>query len=131
MRMITIAAAAVLLAGCSASGPVETAKLAAQVPPDYRAQIIRYVQATMKDPYSIRSAEISGPTSSFVGLVNGGSAPGVCLRMNGKNSFGAYIGVQTYSVAFRNGQVLGITEPLFGTCQDVTFAPFPELEGAG
>lgn len=128
IKFFALAIAATILSGCATTKPAEIAALASQVPADYKAQIIAYVVETMKDPYSIKSAQISTPTTSFVGLVNGGNAPGVCVRMNGKNSFGAYIGVETYSVAFRNGRVLGITEPLFGTCQNVSFQPFPELE---
>lgn len=79
----------------------------------------------------MRDAEISEPTTSFVGLVNGGTLPGVCVRMSAKNSFGAYIGIQTISVPFRNGVAAGTTQPIFGTCANVQWKPFPEMNGNG
>jgi hypothetical protein len=116
-----------LLGGCQTAKGPEGQALEAQVPANYRAQVAAYLRKTLKDPYTVRDAEISAPTTIFVGLVNGGSAPGVCLKMNSKNSFGAYTGLQIHAVAMRNGEVTGMGEPLFDTCRNVTWSPFPEI----
>ena len=125
---ICAVAVSLLLAGCTTTSPATTAALASQVPADYKVQVIAYVKETMKDPYSLKSGQISAPRPVFVGLVNGGTLPGVCVRMNGKNSFGAYIGVQTMVAAFRDGRIVGMAEAVFGDCDKAVFEPFPELE---
>lgn len=122
---------ALSLTACASVSPMKSQQLASQVPTNYREQIVSYVKNTLKDPYSIKSAEISPPTTSFVGLVNGGDVPGICVRFNAKNSFGAYIGVETQSFAFKNGVVIGMGPPVFNTCQGVPYEPFPELEQIG
>ncbi len=119
--------ATVALSGCQTRSQESDQALASQVPENYRSQVAAYFRKTLKDPYSVRDAEISSPTSVFVGLINGGSLPGVCVKMNGKNSFGAYIGIKTVAVSFQNGAVSGVGEPVFDTCRDVSYRLFPEL----
>lgn len=128
---ILLSMSAVLLTSCETTAPtVENKAKIAQIPSNYRAQTVTYLRRTLKDPYSVRDAEITDPTVIFVGLVNGTSAPGVCVRMNAKNSFGAYIGLQTMAVAFKNGSVMGAGEPVFDTCSKATWRPFTEMNGA-
>ena len=119
--------AGLALAGCQPTNQGSVVELAAQVPTNYRAQVAEHFRKTLKDPYSVRDAEISQPTTVFVGLLNGGNAPGVCVRMNAKNSFGAYIGLKTDAVVFRNDVVVGSAEPVFDTCTKETFSPFPVM----
>jgi len=120
------------LGGCetTASTPDNTA-MAARVPVDYREKASAYLRRTLKDPYSVRDAQITEPAVIFVGLVNGGTAPGVCVQMNAKNSFGAYTGIQVTAVVFRDGQVIAAIPPVFDTCTKSTWLPFPEMNGAG
>ncbi len=115
------------LGGCQTTKGPDGQALAAQIPSNYRAQIAAHLKKTLKDPYSVRDAEISEPTTIFVGLVNGGSAPGACIRLNSKNSFGAYTGLQTFTVVMKNGEITGVREPVFDTCRSVTWSPFPEI----
>lgn len=97
-------------------------------PPNYRALIVEKVKSTLKDPYSIRSAQISEPAPGFVGLLNGGTQMVVCTRFNAKNSFGAYTGVETFLFAFSNGKLLGMGQNALAGCENRTYSPFPELE---
>lgn len=140
MRLsMTIAAAvtsvAVLLplGGCqtaSGGGTLPTETFVDTAPTDYREQIVSTIKRRAKDPYSIRDAEISQPFKGFVGLLRGGNAPVVCIRYNGKNSFGAYTGVHPVAIIFRNGTVAGIIsdQPLACAGSNVVYSPFPELE---
>jgi hypothetical protein len=130
--LIGIAAASLMLSGCeTTTNTPENTVMVTQIPKDYRAQAVAYFKRTLKDPYSVRDAQITEPAVIFVGLVNGGKAPGVCVQMNAKNSFGAYTGMETFAVAFRNGQLLGVGAPVFDTCTNARWLPFPELNGAG
>jgi hypothetical protein len=125
------------LTGCVSTGSpgTDSAALApdplTQVPMNYRDLIVAWVHENAKDPYSIRDAQIAPPRVGFVGLINGGSAPVVCVKYNGKNSFGAYIGVQPVAFLFRNGALVGAISDYPLACNDeasLVYAPFPELE---
>ncbi|MGL4812922.1 MAG: hypothetical protein ACRCXM_14205 [Beijerinckiaceae bacterium] len=121
------------LAGCQTtseqnSSLSDSERVAISVGKDYRKKIVEFIKRTAKDPYSIRSAEIAPPTMGFVGIVRGGNQPVVCARFNGKNSFGAYIGVKPVAFIFRDGS---ITDAIFENplaCGDQGYSPFPELE---
>jgi hypothetical protein len=117
----------VALSGCQSTNGQGRQALVELVPANYRGLVAAYLRKTLKDPYSVRDAEISGPTDIFVGLINGGTAPGVCVRMNAKNSFGGYIGIETSAGVIRNGEVVGMGPPSFSTCQNVTWHPFQEI----
>jgi hypothetical protein len=132
-RRTLIVLAAALASGCQTvgSGPPaadEAMQLASAVPANYRDEIVKRLRTLLKDPYSVRSAEISSPAMGFVGIVNGGNAPVVCARYNAKNSFGAYIGVQATAFIFRNGSVAGVIEDSPLACERRQYSPFPELE---
>jgi len=108
----------------------ENKAVVSQIPNDYKQQTVAYFKKTLKDPYTVRDAEITEPTVIFVGLVNGTTAPGVCVRMNAKNSFGAYTGVEAFSVAFKSGKVFLVNPPLFDTCTKANWRAFPEMNGS-
>lgn len=127
--LFSFVAMTIALTGCETSSP-EALKKVATIPPNYRALTLEYFKKSLKDPYTVREAQITEPTPIFVGLVNGGTAPGVCVRLNSKNSFGAYTGLETHAVAFR-GQNIAVGPVVFDTCSKATFRPFPELNGAG
>lgn len=144
MKLLTLVlVATIALAGCSSTSTSQRSSSGANtttavkapkvpnaslVPADFRAKIVAYAKQTLKDPYSIKSAEISDPREVFVGLINGGKVPGVCVRFNAKNSFGAYIGQRPFVVAFKNGSIFYGAEPVFGDCDKATYVPFAELE---
>ncbi len=132
MKKSILLASLLALAGCETTAPTSEnkAKVAA-IPGDYRQQTVAYFKNTLKDPYSVRDAQITKPTVIFVGLVNGTSAPGVCVKMNAKNSFGAYTGSEAFAVAFRDGKIFTVGPPAFDTCTKSTFRPFAEMNGQG
>lgn len=129
---ITVLACGLLLAGCQTTAKSTAANdaIIQQAPLDYRKQIIQFVALTVKDPYSIRSAEIAAPKVGWAGIQNGGTRPIVCTKFNAKNSFGAYIGIQTVGFPFdKNGRVSQMIPGAIACGPDVIYEPFPELEG--
>ena len=89
------------------------------------------MRGALKDPDSVRDASISPPAPGFVGLLNGGNATVVCVRLNAKNSFGGYTGVKSTALIFRAGQVVGMLSDRPLACQNRPYQPFPEVLPAG
>lgn len=127
MRLPLIAALAALTA-CTQTTANQTSA-ANDVPPNYRALAAAKLRETLKDPYSVRDASISEPTSGFVGLLNGGSASMVCVRLNSKNSFGAYTGISEMAVIFRGGVATDAMNDELN-CARRSYSPFPEIMAA-
>lgn len=127
--IISFAISLGLLAGCQTVTPEAKAEISQGVPSDYREQTALYFRRFLKDPYSVRDAEISEPTSAFAGLLYGGNVPAVCVRFNAKNSFGAYTGIRTFAVGFKDGKVTGQVqvEVWFDTCRKERYEPFHEM----
>lgn len=119
-NLIILLATSAALASCVTAQPsVPGVK---QVPANYRAVTASLIRSSLKDPYSVRDARISGvvPLSGVLA----GNGQGVCVEFNAKNSFGAYTGVERHTVMFRNGAASSIQD---GTCDDGDYGPFPEL----
>ncbi len=124
-------ALATVAGGCQTAGVSHTAEahaLGTAVPANYRALIAAYYRDALKDPYSVRDAGISAPRQEFAGLFNGGVRDAVCVKMNSKNSFGAYTGVRRSVAIFNGGRLAAVGENEFACRGDVEFLPFPELE---
>jgi hypothetical protein len=125
-------AAVLLITGLTVGAcqaPSANAPYTAAFPENYKQIIAQKIRESVKDPYSIRSAEISQPTSAFVGLIRGGNQPVVCARFNAKNGFGAYEGVKAWAFLFQNGQITEvIPEGTASACDDLSYVPYPELE---
>lgn len=99
--------------------------------PATRNAIVQHVRESLKDPYSIRDAEISNSWQTEEGLrLYGPSYAAVCIKMNGKNSYGAYTGKKPFGFVLNQGKVLDSDEdsPL---CNDprrtTSWTSFPEL----
>ena len=127
------------LAGCATSSP-DLASIGPK-PSNYREIVAAQVRATFFDPYSIRDAGIAEPFPGGTVITydwQSGEGWVVCLRANGKNRFGAYIGVKETAFVVRGGKVvhtLDETGALF--CSNVRYEPFTiaqvdvsELRGA-
>lgn len=121
-RSVIAAALCAVLASCQTTPPQRNAA-PATVPKNYRAVTAYFIKSTLKDPYSVRDARISAPVT-LSGLMIGGNKPGVCVVFNARNSFGGYVGMQSFSVAFDGGVPVG---PFDGTCPNETWTPFTEL----
>jgi len=132
LRIFQIAMIALSLAGCATADNHSNLdpQYLANVPTNHRQAIVDFVKTSLKDPYSIRSAGIAAPIVGFVGIANGGQAAVVCTRYNAKNSFGAYIGLQTVAYIFRNGRVAGVISESPIACASIgtAYMAFPELE---
>lgn len=125
-RAALLAGSAFLLMGCQTT---QQASAPASPPPsNYRSLIVEYSARTLNDPYSIRSAEISEPKTSWAGLLYGGNVMTVCARFNAKNRFGAYIGVTPVAYIFYEGEVAHSVQNPPTACADHEYSPFPELE---
>lgn len=115
---LALSALAVAVTGC-ASAPTATEVAAADygAPPlHYEDAIRRYFDETMKDPGSIQYREISAPEQSWVKaapMAGGKVTYGwkVHAMVNGKNSYGAYVGFKTFSFLFRGETIVDVMDP--------------------
>lgn len=62
--------------------------------PEERAQLVETLRKTLFDPYSVRDAEISNVLSPKAVIATSQNHRAICVRLNGKNRMGAYIGLQ-------------------------------------
>lgn len=90
------------------------------LPKDYKAQITEKIREDFVDPYSILDSAISDPTVVWLAR-----RPGVCVRFNPKNSHGAYSGLLTMTVGFKDGKVVDAYRAIGSECQNVHWHPFP------
>jgi hypothetical protein len=124
----TAVAIAIALTGCAGSeGPTLTGSVDEPPPANYRELAREHMRTIMFDPYSARDPFIAKPK-------NGGSVlyPGwvICVRVNAKNSLGAYTGPQITAVTVRAGKVtVAQTDTGWMFCDGVEYEPFPELVG--
>lgn len=126
-NVIAVLVAGMALAACQ-SAPNSGGTLA-DIPADYRAKTAAMFYRQLKDPYSVRDAEISQPLMVFTSVVEGGTHPGFCVRFNSKNSFGAYGGSTTYPVWFSATAQPGyFADDTLNRCAKATgWEPFNEL----
>ena len=132
-KFVTVAPLLALLVGCATvdARDITDESEADQIramPVDYKNVIIGRLKDILRDPYSIRSAEISPPQYGWVGLTGGGNAAFVCVRFNSRNAFGGYTGVQTHVAAWQRGHFEGVFENPISCNDHVVYRPFPELE---
>ena len=128
MRTIRAAAAVgllIALAGCVTSEQQNAAYQTQTAPSGaLRQAALTYARTTFFDPYSVRDAQISSLLK-----IPATNRSGVCIRLNAKNRFGAYIGLQSTSLVFQGDRIVN---SLAGdpACLDarLRYYPFPELE---
>ena len=101
----------------------QVAQFPQQVPADYRAQVVAVMKSYLVDPYSVRDAEITGPMA----VAGSPPTPGVCARFNPKNNYGAYAGLKTFVISFKNGKALQPSEAVVTKCDTGGWRPFPEM----
>jgi len=124
-RSFVLMAVAACLCGCATNA--EPSASEAPPPSNYRELIVASLRTFLKDPYSVRDAEIAEPRTMFVGLLNGGMAQAVCVRLNAKNSYGAYAGLQTYAFVFKDGRAVVVGHLTYG-CREQSYSAFPEIQ---
>ncbi|HSY05875.1 MAG TPA: hypothetical protein VK803_08000 [Steroidobacteraceae bacterium] len=124
MKAVPLALALLAIAGCAtfknSPSPAElTSADYAPAPTQYEQTIRRYFDEVSKDPSAIQYREISQPEKWWLrdsrGLVNGGDRflYGWLVRatVNGKNSFGGYVGFKTYGFLFKGEEIVKVVEP--------------------
>ena len=77
-------------------------------PNNYEDIVKSYFARILKDPYSVRYESISTPQRYWLANRLEGATYGylVCVTLNAKNSYGAYIGYETDALIIRNGVVV-------------------------
>ena len=110
MKNIVIGLLFVTLAGC-ASFPTEQESAVADYGsyPDNYEQIVKsFYNRTLKDPSTAQYRWISSPKTTWLGNRFTGVRYGylVCVTLNAKNSYGAYIGFGTDGFLIRDGSVI-------------------------
>lgn len=126
MRKIYIASLALvaLAAGCGTLGVIPQEQ-AGPLAENYKEVLKKYVQATFKDPDSVKDAEIAKPVPYRVfdrrGYV-------ICYKANAKNSYGGYTGTQILAVMMYGTE---ITSYGSSVCPQVNavYEPWPEVNG--
>ncbi|RVG25055.1 hypothetical protein [Sinorhizobium meliloti] len=121
IRKLTIAAVVLALSGCQTAQEM----FAHQKPvtADMKAQIVAGARDVLKDPYSIRDAEIS----YSVPAQGGGTF--VCVKANAKNGMGGYTGRKGWLIPFNKaGRIMNAFEGHpFCNYTEIKYQPFPEI----
>jgi hypothetical protein len=129
----TIVGMRVLEGGPRERSPEEAREIiAANVPANYRQVIADRMLKTLKDPPSVRNAEISDVHVRAQVFENQKTpAVVVCVRLNAKNSYGGYTGRQYYHYSFEDKQIARVfledTPPLGCEKYHKVYSPFLEI----
>lgn len=104
LREVAAAAlVAAFLGGCSTTQGSSTSLAP---PKNYREQIAAKLRTMEDNPSAIQYVGITQPKEMFVGLINGGTRPAVCVQVERPNVFGVRA-AWYYLFYFDNGQVDG------------------------
>jgi hypothetical protein len=106
---LTIAGATI--AGCVAMTPI-TESRPVQLSAGQIDQIKNTLSYDLKDP---GSAQFRNIRAADVTLSDGTKERRVCGKLNGKNSFGAYVGFEWFGGKMINGAF--VRDPFFGPCE--------------
>lgn len=120
MKPILFFTALLPLAGCmTAAEQLDSQKPTTAI---VRKNIAEAARNELKDPYSIRDAEISW-------IMGGTQHTYVCVRANTRNGFGGYIGRNGYTVFMNNDRPVNMTmNNAWCNNPKVKYERFPELE---
>ena len=111
-----------LLGGCATTGGgflnTNVPADAGSAPTHYEAIIKNHLQGALKDPNSLIDLSISEPilTSCSIGIYGPFNGWRVTTSYNAKNSYGGYVGLQTYYYWFHGARLKGIG-------RDASFCP--------
>lgn len=79
---------------------------AATAQPNYAELAADAFYQRLRDPSSVRDAERTPPLPGWFGTVV------VCVRMNSKNGFGGYTGIQESYVLFKRDRISIVPDPV-------------------
>lgn len=129
MKKLLVCAIALSLFACARVTPEEIKNADyGTYPNNYESIVKGYFDQVAKDPDSLKYREISKPRKSFVndfGTHKFGYMS--CATVNGKNSYGAYVGYKTTGILIKDGQIIHVvndvdkTNQLYGSkfCQTI------------
>ena len=108
-NLLLIGIMATFLSGCVAKLTPEQIKSAdyGAYPNNYESIVKEYYEAVAKDPDSLKYKEITKPQKYWIndfGTYKFGYMS--CVTLNGKNSYGAYVGYKTDGILIYNGKVI-------------------------
>ena len=121
--------AALALAGCSSvpnpfAPPAESSDVNT-FPPNYRSELLAFMQTYLNDPTDVREAQIADPALKRVGSSD---RYVVCLRYNAKDSQGRYMGAKDSVAVYLRGRFNQLVSATGEICKGVVFQPFPEMQ---
>jgi hypothetical protein len=102
---------AAAISGCVAMTPIVESR-PVSLSASQRAQIESTVTTDFKDP---GSAQFRNVRAADLTLEDGTKERRVCGEVNGKNSFGAYVGFTMFGGTIVNGRF--VQNPFFGLCE--------------
>jgi hypothetical protein len=113
MKTFPLILIAALVAGCATPpAPQEVASANyGPYPSNYKEIVQGWIKQRFRDPYSIRDLKLGVPEKYWVQdppLLGGKTHYGymVAVALNGKNAFGAYVGIQAYRLLIRDGRLI-------------------------
>jgi hypothetical protein len=130
-RAITAMMLTVLLAACATDnndGLSYTADRGVDnqpLPNNYRSDLLAFLRTYLNDPGSVRGAAIAQPVQRTVG---GRLRYVACLRYSTREADGRIGAARVRAVLFVDGRLDRMIEDGGEVCENVTFAPFPEME---
>jgi len=121
--------AALALAGCSSvPNPFAPSAESSDVntfPPNYRSELLAFMQTYLNDPTDVREAQIAEPALKRVGSSD---RYVVCLRYNAKDSQGRYMGAKDSVAVYLRGRFNQLVSATGEICKGAVFQPFPEMQ---
>jgi hypothetical protein len=94
-------------------------------PPNYKADLLAFMQTYLNDPTNVREAQIAEPVLM---PVNSTDRYVACIKYNAKNSAGRYLGVKQSMAVYLRGRFNQLVEATGDNCKTADYQPFPELE---
>ena len=135
-----LAVVAVVLGGCSGSGPGVMAYLTPGRVPDpppvvptrypdrYRTQVLDFMRTYLSNPGKVKDAFIGEPALKPVG---GTPLYVTCVRYNARNNANQYEGNQSNLVVFLSGKLSQFLPGNPDMCSGLVYQRYPELESLG
>jgi hypothetical protein len=134
MKGTTIAALAlsISLAACTTSNNSDSLSYTADrgvdtqlYPSSYRTELLAFLRTYLNDPQGVRGAAIAQPVQRMVG---GRLRYVACLRYSARETDGSQGPSRIRAALFVDGRLDRLIEEGKDICENVTFAPFPEME---
>lgn len=130
-RAVAVVMLAVLLAACATDNNDSLSYTADRgvdnqpFPNSYRSDLLAFLRTYLNDPGSVRSAMIAQPVQRTVG---GRLRYVTCLRYSTREVDGRIGSARVRAALFVDGRLDRMIEDGGEFCENVTFAPFPEME---